>query len=583
MCGIAGSAGHPEAPRLTREMIRALRHRGPDGEGVADLDGGSLGMCRLRIRGGSHLPVPFRQAASGIWASYNGELYEVHPAGAPSHVPRGYADEVESLLSARETRGGLDGMYALGFKGPAAPFVLLRDPFGIKPLFWCEHGGGFLFASEASSLAAAAGKAAAPDPSETAELLTFGRVLGHRTPYPGIFPVPPGGRVELGGRAVVHPAGCEPLRPASGAVGADLRPALRSALGGCLLSERPLGLALSGGLDSSLLAFELDALGVEELTTVSLLVEGTGDGIEDLRELGMPAGGAWTRWRHRTVRFGPRDFARLHDEAARIFGAPTRMSSVPLYLALARACREEGIVVLLTGEGSDELLGGYRSYLRWHSRVSGTGLDALWRFAVPEGRRRWLERLLGAESVSGCAERFRAVYADLDSGEPFDALRRLELSLSLEPLLQRVDHCLMRCGIEGRTPFLHGRVPAAAAALGAPDLLRGGETKIALRQAWRGLLAPERVECAKLPFRAPVLGWFSGPLAGWLSRRVRAAHGALEDLGLRPEGAAALSAAAQAGDPEASAIAFTLLSLLSWKQPHGSPSSGGGEDDEPDD
>src|SRR5262249_13977914 len=135
----------------------------------------------------------------------------------------------------------------------------------------------------------------------------------------------------------------------------DLRGALRASLAACAFTDRPLGLALSGGLDSSILAFELDDLGVESLTTISVHVAGREVVMNDLQSLGLPPGGAWTRWRHVNVLVSPESFPELLAESVHALDSPHGMSSAPLYIALARAAAEAGVIVLLTGEGPDEL------------------------------------------------------------------------------------------------------------------------------------------------------------------------------------------------------------------------------------
>lgn len=197
---------------------------------------------------------------------------------------------------------------------------------------------------------------------------------------------------------------------------------------------------------------------------ISVQVQGSRDGLEDLRLLSLPSGSAWTTWNHHTVYVSPDELPSLIDASVRLLGEPTRMTSVPLYLRLAQAAREAGVIVLFTGEGADELFGGYSSYLKWFrdSTEANSLHGRIEDFEFPVERRDWLTELLGKESVNWCSDRFRQIYGPVLLNQNLETLLRIELEISLEPLLVRADHCLMSQGVEGRTPYLHGDVPEIA-------------------------------------------------------------------------------------------------------------------------
>lgn len=579
MCGIAGGTGRGAEARSMLMMGR-MRHRGPDGEGVFGLpDGSAVAMCRLRIRSRPQDGVPFRlesdpDPARGrdAAAAYNGEVYGLYGGGLALPPPAGGAGEVVHIRKALlDPAFHADGMYALALAGEDG-ILLARDPFGIKPLFLRETEDGIAFASELGALLA-------PGPTRirrqsVAELLAFGRPLGEATFFEGIASLPAGSTARLGpaGAEIVrrpgaHPAPSLPEERLPVSAGA-LREAVREAVRRTLVSDRPLGLAVSGGLDSSIIAAELNDLGLEGLATVSVRAEGSGDGLDSLDAIGLP-GDAWRSWRHASRVFGPDELPDGIARAARVLGEPTAMTSVPLYLALADAAAGQGTVVLLTGEGADELFGGYASYQRWSAGAASSApmLDRLEDFALPPARRDLLRALVGGGELDRCRDGFRTRYAPLaGTGNADDAegLRRLEMELSLEPLLRRADHALMSRGIEGRVPFLHGEVPSCAFAM---PFARGWDrtrTKIALRQAYEGLLPAGLIGEAKRPFRAPAAEWLRGPLAGWLERRFAEGAGRLEALGVRPAGLDLLLAAGRTGDGEASRLCFALSSLLAW-------------------
>jgi asparagine synthase (glutamine-hydrolysing) len=558
MCGIAGAIGPPARGDQVRRLLARLAHRGPDGSGVQVADSRALGMCRLRIRDDTDVPLPLHLGAVDEWVAYNGEVYR----SSGRSVPATAEEEVRSLFSAGPMIGPVDGMYAYA-RLPAAPaeIELGRDPFGIKPLYLLRPPeGGILFASEIQALLAVMGTPAIEE-GAVGEFLAYGRVLGDRTFFQGILSLGPGQTVRLhadGGQSVwqQHP----PLAGSPGSP-AELRAAVRDAVMGCLPSSRPLGLAVSGGLDSSIIATELSEAGFDELTTVSVVPEGSDDGIEQLESLQLAPGGAWRGWRHSSLVVGPSPFVQALQRVTAILGQPTRLTSAPLCLLLAERFSELGRTVVLTGEGADELFAGYDSYRTWNQGPSSRRvLD----FVLPPARRRWLKELLGEPALEACEGAFFRAYPGAGQTE-IQALLDVERTLSLEPLLIRTDHTLMSYALEGRTPFLHGEVPGLASSWPAMALLDAAQGKLPLRDAYRNLL-PRQSQEHKRPFRAPIWAWFQGVLAPWLRRTLLSYRDVLATLQVRPDGVEALAAAAIAGDPEACGLAYGLVSLAYWRE-----------------
>jgi asparagine synthase (glutamine-hydrolysing) len=555
-----------------------MRHRGPDKEGIVVGTDWALAMCQLRIRSEGSATLPWAIQDLGCIAAYNGEVYGYlnGDGQVDGTLPPGGIGEVDYLLASDRLNRRADGMYSLAWTSTAAsttkPAVeLRRDALGIKPLFWRDLPRGQAFSSEVAPLAATT---VAPCPirfDAIPEYLAFGRVLGTRTFYQSVSRVPPGSRLCLTGDAAVSSL-TDRLRKSSDSTvlrPETLRQMLRGSVERCLASDRPLGLAVSGGLDSAILAFELNAMGIENLSTVSVLVSGFEDGIESLEALRLPHGGAWTTWKHRVITVSPNELPELLVRSVRVLGEPTCMTSVPLYLKLAQAARESGIVVLLTGEGADELFAGYPSYADWLGTSTQTSLyNRLLEFAFPSERRKWLSKLLGSEALQQCYSRFRETYGagSQAQDDSMEALRNLELSLSLEPLLLRTDHCLMRESIEGRTPFLHGGVVEAAMLLPKHELVHNRQTKVALRRAWQEALPPQLAWAEKRAFRAPITQWFATSLANWVSECLRQGASAelLRTLGFRPAGLEELVTAVLGGSKEAARLAYGLLSLQSW-------------------
>lgn len=566
MCGVVGVSLAPGpvragsgAHRLAGLAVRDLLHRGPDGHGVVGDDASAVGMCRLRVRSAPSDQVPFQPESGSAAFAYNGEVYLVGDGawagGGPGHVPAGGLAEGEAI--GRYGPAQLDGMYALALRDRDGVIEVVRDPLGIKPLYLRRHRDGVAVASELAALEPLFGRPRIR-PSAIAQYLLLGRVVDGGTFYEDIEPVPPGARLHLKqGEATVLPAqrarsDHAPSEPEP--TTAALRDAVTRAVDRVLVTDRPLGLAVSGGLDSTVLATELARRGVRDIATVSVVPRDTGDGVRDLRELGLP-GRAWQSWRHRWVRFGPDELLDGCAGAVASLGEPTALTSVPMYAALARLAAESGIVVLLVGEGSDELLGGYRSYLRV------PGLSDAREFYLSPRRDSLVRELLGEDAFQDARE---ALHAALPAGDdPATVVREFEYEHSLEPLLRRADHLLMAQGVEGRVPYLHGGLPALAATLPFDQLIQNGQTKVPLRQAYAEELPQYRDEVKK-PFRAPVGSWFTGPHRARLLGRLTGHRDRLIAAGLRPEGVDTLCASLADGDAVVTGLAFATLTLGIW-------------------
>ncbi len=563
MCGVVGVSLVPDAgagtraDRVAAAGVRRLLHRGPDGHGVAGDERSAVGMCRLRVRGRGE-PVPFAGADGPPGPeslAYNGEVYAVESGTGAAVVPADGAAEARAVARHRPDR--LDGMYALVRRGADGSVHVARDPTGIKPLFLRHDRTGTMVASEIPALLELGGpprvRAAAVD-----QFLLWGRVVDGGTFFDGVEPVRRGERLVLAGGRVRHRARATAARSWNGRpAGPDrLRDAVAGAVRRVLVADRPLGLAVSGGLDSTIVAAELARLGMRDLATVSVVPDGTGDGLRSLEPLELP-GSAWRSWCHRFVEFGPHDLLDGIPGAVAALGEPTAMTSVPMYAALARLARDAGIVVLLLGEGADELFCGYRSYLRLPAAGSAAEF-----YLAPE-RDELARRLVGAERAAAARTALLAALPRRNGQDVAAVVREFEYEHSLEPLLRRADHLLMAAGVEGRTPFLHGDLPAIAASLHPDALLAGGQTKVALRRAYAADLGRFGTE-VKRPFRAPVGAWLAGAGRSRVLRGIAGHTDRLAAAGLRPDGLAELSGRVAAGEPDAAGLAFAVLTLGAW-------------------
>lgn len=380
MCGIAGIVRADAAAPVEREALRrmagALRHRGPDGWGLARGAGFGLVSTRLAIFDVPGGWQPMR-GERGTLLVYNGEVYN-HPElrRELGGAFRTTSDtEVVLRLLERDGLAALDrlnGQFAFAWWEPdARRLTLVRDRFGVRPLHWAAlPDGGIAFASEAKALFASGEVAAEPDLAGIDEVFTTWGARAPRTAFRGVAQLPPGGLLAWeDGRIVARRTWWEPefdpdALAASAAAPAPADPApppgelddlLADAVRLRLRADVPVGTYLSGGLDSSLITALAQRASDHELRTFSVAFH---DARYDERAHQQQVADALGT-RHHVVEIGPREIADGFREVVWHAETPLiRTAPVPLYL-LARATRAHGITVVATGEGADELHWGY--------------------------------------------------------------------------------------------------------------------------------------------------------------------------------------------------------------------------------
>jgi asparagine synthase (glutamine-hydrolysing) len=591
MCGIVGIYGFAATPRDDRaDLVRmrdAMVHRGPDDADlwIAPDRRAALAHRRLSIVDLSEAGrQPMTNEDGSVWLTFNGEIYnhdalraQLREAG---HVFRSRCD-AEAIVHGYEEHGRdvvrhLDGMFAFGLWDgrDGGALVLARDRLGKKPLYYIARGGRLLFASEIKALLAH------PDVTRDVDLvaldhyLTFSNVPAPRTLFAGIHKLPPGCVLTCKhGRGIEVHRYWSALEHHAFGVAVDeheavdeVRTLLRSAVRKRMMSDVPLGALLSGGIDSSTNVALMSELVSRPLQTFSVGFEGFGeqDNFHDL-PFARAVASRFNCDHHETIitaaecqRFVPELAAQLDEP----LGDP---ACLPMHF-LARAARQGGVTVVLVGEGSDEVFGGYgdmaralaRSLPRFErvrklprvvrrllvqlARLSGAPpgrVDVLRRAAHDEPMYWGLDvafwesekrSLLAAGTVPGLGpsspDLVRGFYRELARLRPgADALQQLswvELCNRLpELLLMRVDKLTMAHSLEARAPFLDAELVAYALALPAHLKIRGGITKYVLRRAVRGLLADDVIDRPKQGFRVPLPAWLRGELAPWAEHHLR--------------------------------------------------------------
>ena len=566
MCGIAGIV-RAQADRRVKEdallrMARAIRHRGPDGFGLALDAGAGFVSTRLAI---IDLPRGWQplEAGNGDLLVYNGEVYnhiELREELRRGGVDFETSSDTEVLLQLLERDGlaaldRLNGQFAFAWWQPTPRrLTLVRDRFGVRPLHYSLLADGTLvFGSEAKALFASGEVTARPDLAGIDDVFTTWGPRPKHSPFLGVSQLPPGGLlVWERGRIVSERKWWAPRYGADFSPDEDLLTLLRDSVDLRLRADVPVGAYLSGGLDSSLISALAQQRKEGELRTFSIAFK---DPRYDERAQQEAVAGA-LRTQHHVVEAGPAEIAAALPDVIRHTETPlVRTAPVPLFL-LAREVRANDLTVVITGEGADELFWGYdlfkevaiRELHRREPERALAMLDELYTYLGEPGARRGpafnkflLETGADGDALASHRTRVEAtatvkafyraeIAAEIGAGSSLARLRAdlpeafsawssleraawLEVTTLLEPYLLAAqgDRVAMASGVEGRYPFLDHRVFAHSAALPATRKLDGMRDKVALRELATDLLPAEIGERPKQPYRAPEVVPFFGP------------------------------------------------------------------------
>lgn len=475
MCGILGDIDSSFTFSRFEQALGQLNHRGPFGKGICPLPGGALGMTRLPMSSAADVLLPVSVANASV--AYNGEIY-----GEQMNIH----SEVNTLLSGIAQRQLPDGMYAAAIWQPeASSLTLVRDRFGIKPLYYHYHAGSgrLSFASELRALLTLVG-ASRIDADALAEMIATGVTFDQRTLFSGIRMLAPGEvlrfRLSEDGAQLTsqtHPAFDSDVKW-------NLEEALETSIRACVDTFRPGALLLSGGVDSTLLNTWL----APDMPRFTLALHGAKEDVSDWPGL--------TR-----IQMDERDFMPLLRRSVGNYGSPTRMSSLLMYQCMADAVGDAGFHCVLVGEGADELFHGYPRHLSLNQRAGS--------LTPPAFNEYWFgnyvekSQLLAPDRAAALCDDLesRAAGALADGVE--NAIERYDRLYSLEPLLRRADHLLMSRTIEARLPYLHAGIPQLAQ---QGIRVLEGETKVALRELLHTRMPSWRTR-PKKHFRLPFSQW----------------------------------------------------------------------------
>jgi len=515
MCGIAGlmtARKDGPDPTVLARMADALAHRGPDGRKHYLVGNVGFAHNRLAIIDLATGDQPLFEPGGAALVA-NGEIYNYRELRRELHgVNFATNSDCEPALWLYR-RYGLDfvdklrGMYALALHDPKAGRLLLaRDPFGIKPLYYIESDTGLAFASEPQALIAAGLAKPAIDPEPQAELLELQFTTRRDTIYPGIKRVLPGETIVVADGKIVE-RHRRPALPKEGpeereevAALDQLEKALLDSVEMHQRSDVPYGMFLSGGIDSSVLLALMARLNTRPV--VALTAHFPGSQAPDERVAAQTVAKS-VGAQHIEVEVTAKDFWSLLPRVASAMDDPAAdYACVPTFKLAARA-REEGLKVVLSGEGGDELFAGYGRY-RSVMRPWWLGGRAMRRKGIFDGLGVLRQRTVG----------WRDGIAAAEATERINGRSRLQVAQAMDcadwlpnDLLTKLDRCLMAHGVEGRTPFLDPVVAGLAFRL--PDRLkiRDRKGKWLLRR-WLDSALPEAGAFApKRGFTVPVAEW----------------------------------------------------------------------------
>ncbi len=574
MCGVAGilefGRGERASAAALREMCRVITHRGPDDDGFYTDGAVGIGMRRLSIVdvSGGHQPISNEDGT--LWIVFNGEIYN-HLALREQLIARGHRysthSDTETVIHLYEEYGAdcvqhLRGMFAFAiWNRNTKTLFIARDRLGIKPLYYKLTPERLLFASEIKAVLAHGGTRPEFNRAALPEYLAFGYLSGKESFYKGILKLLPGRTMTIGsdGKAEIRQywdldtSKAHESRDENHYV-QSYRELLEGAVNSHLMSDVPLGVFLSGGVDSSAVAALMTKLRREPVETFSVgYTEQTYSELPFARTVSDHI-----HSRHHEVLVSEQDFFSAlphliwHEDEPIVWP-----SSVSLYF-VARLARER-VTVVLTGEGADETLAGYARYA---FTVKNAAMDRVYRGVVPGILRKGLRQTIATSSLFGANLRrklehtflgkdgnswasfyfdnFFSAFSEAEqdglltnefaseaapssaynnvldywnhsSGEMLQRLLYTDIKTYLVELLMKQDNMSMAASIESRVPFLDHVLVEYATRIPREVQIQGLAGKRILKKAMEDLLPHSILYRTKLGFPTPWSGWLAGP------------------------------------------------------------------------
>jgi asparagine synthase (glutamine-hydrolysing) len=562
MCGICGVYIYENRmemnPFILKKMCDTIAHRGPDDEGYFYNDQVFLGNRRLSIIDLEYGHQPMSNEDQSIWLVFNGEIYNYPEIRAQliqkGHTIRTHSD-TEVIIHLYEEYGEacaskLNGMFAFAIWDENRKLLFIaRDRVGIKPLYYTNQDGRFIFGSELQLDI---------DPAAVDQFLTLEYIPGPHTIYKNIHKLPPGHYMTIrGGQTRL----CnywkipqEPIHKSEEACVEIVRGLLQESVKMQMISDVPLGAFLSGGIDSSAVVALMARSSSDQIRTFAIGFEDNSyNEIDYARRIATQFNTL-----HCEEIIQP-DIIQLIDQLVSHFDEPFADSSIfPTYLVSKMA--SEQVKVVLSGDGGDEVFGGYDTYLahrleHYYYRLIPKPLRAhtfpaiMDRIPPRPSKKGWInkaKRMVEGGSYSSTLRHARWMVFMTDAyrynlyqpdfrhsinGSPtvqafleqqFEQACKLDFMAQsqyvdiktylVDDILVKVDRMSMAASLEARVPLLDHRLIEFALNLPDPMRIRFRRTKVIFRKAMQGLLPPEIIEKHKQGFSVPIKQWIRGPL-----------------------------------------------------------------------
>lgn len=632
MCGIAGICrldGQPlneDARAHVRAMTDVITYRGPDGSGIWQEGPVCLGHRRLSIIDLSGGSQPMQDVDGELCIVFNGEIYnfaelrqELLQAGARFHSSH---SDTEVILQAYRVWGTdclqrFDGMFAFAlWDAPRRRLFCARDRFGKKPFFYTLQQGSLFFGSELNCLAAVPGLELTLDPQAVMRYLAYEYVPTPDTMYREAKSLPPShwllvedGRLNIRRYWDLPPAD-ESDRRSEADICADVHELLTRAVARRMVSDVPLGVFLSGGIDSSIVAGLMARQSATPIKTFSI---GFTEASYDESRYARVVARRWSTDHHERVLSAEDCAEHLPDIISRMDVPMADASVAPTWL-LSGVTREK-VTVALGGDGADELWAGYEHYIAFKIAEWYNALPGIVRRGVIEPLTRLLPASAGYINPRLAVETFLRgahapawervqtlltaftpeMQAELLARPDRDFLRRENLfaptreqfehwpagpsplarafhvyarQYMLDDILVKVDRCSMLHSLEVRAPFLDKDFAEYVARLPIRHKLHGFQRKYLLKKAFADVLPPEILHRNKRGFQIPVAAWLRGRMRPLMEELF--APGRLRAQGLfRPEAVRSLVDAHCSGKADLRKPLWTLLVLQLWLRARG--------------
>lgn len=567
MCGICGTfnfTGTPVAESTMRAAMNAIRHRGPDGEGLYINGPVALGHLRLSIidlSEGGHQPMASSDGTK--WIVFNGEIYnylELRQQLERDGETFRSTSDTEVLLRLYERKGAacldlLEGMFAFAIWDETERVLFLaRDRLGIKPLYYFQDSRRIVFASEIKAIIADESVPRVIDQNALITYFTFGHSFAPQTMYSGIEKLLPGHYMrctangstthkywdvdQVQQRTAVNSEECY----------AEIRQRLQQAVESHMVSDVPVGAFLSGGIDSSAIVAYMAKSSSRQLKTFSIGFDVGGE-FNELKEARLIAEKFGTEHHEKTVT--DLDVENLIEKLVYHYDEPfADAANLPTYIVSQFA--REHVKVVLSGEGGDEVFGGYRRYQahilsdRLRKIPAVLRHDVATRLIPVSARTRKLRKIIETLQIKEAAKRYGTwvnIFSDearsqllmpaaqqalrefdgydifreyMNRPRNWDTTNRI-LYTDLkgwmpDTYLEKIDKAAMSVGLEGRVPFLDHRLVAYAYSLPGLMKVHGRVTKYALKKSLEPVLPNSTLYRPKHGFSVPLNAWFRGRL-----------------------------------------------------------------------